>query len=128
MGYWERQRKARSNMDFWDKIALLQRELIGQSRKGGYSMSKGKRERMTRERSALVGSKRCEICKAASNLLHHRNYTCMGKETVYDLMLVCGRCHATIHRGNTYRRMAEISVNTPYQLSLLFDRNIKETK
>lgn len=64
---------------------------------------------------------RCEICGisrwkqvsedkwriAVKFNVHHRNYACLHGESRYDVMVLCEKCHKTLH-GDTHR----ISINS----------------
>lgn len=55
--------------------------------------------RRCRERAFAHYGRVCVLCPTSSGLqVHHRNYKRLGRETLEDLIVLCGRCHAKFHR------------------------------
>lgn len=43
---------------------------------------------------------KCELCGSEWNLdVHHLNYDCLFKETEYDVVCTCRKCHKKIHKA-----------------------------
>ena len=48
----------------------------------------------------MVGTE-CEICGNDLNIhIHHLNYDNRGKETLNDLVCLCGKCHSIVHKSH----------------------------
>ena len=53
---------------------------------------------------------RCEKCGAYSNLeMHHKKYAPKQKVTIYDIQLLCGKCHRN-SRHETYSKVATVFI------------------
>lgn len=113
---------------YWDQIAALQFEFAGQTRPANYQLGQNRSERLQRELTALLGDFVCEVCGMAQPYIHHRNYHERNKETMNDVMFLCPLCHRRVHSAKATKRLSELKIDRPFQLSLLFLRNLqKET-
>jgi 5-methylcytosine-specific restriction endonuclease McrA len=42
--------------------------------------------------------RRCALCDSNNSMhVHHRNYKCVGNESITDVIALCGSCHAKFH-------------------------------
>lgn len=65
------------------------------------------RWRMVRAQALRRARWRCERCGTRGSLdAHHwRGYAMLGRETVFDLMMLCRDCHNTAHGWRKRRRV-----------------------
>lgn len=54
------------------------------------------------EMRRLDGHETCYGCRGTNHLaLHHRTYAHLGKETQYDVILLCDGCHKKMHKNTS---------------------------
>lgn len=63
--------------------------------------------RANRERALKFAEFRCQACNSDGRLsVHHRDYSCRGRERLSDLIVLCADCHTAIHgRGPARMRV-----------------------
>lgn len=75
----------------------------------------------------IVGSK-CEICGNDSNInVHHLNYDNRGAETLNNLVCICGKCHAAIHKNRKGMFIKEMNNREQFEIQSEIVTKIKET-
>jgi hypothetical protein len=73
--------------------------------------------------------KACVTCQSSLNLnVHHIHYLRLARENLYDLVLLCGKCHSELHKKKGYSRQGlYIPENTTIELFLSHKELIQES-
>jgi 5-methylcytosine-specific restriction endonuclease McrA len=72
----------------------------------------------------------CELCGVAFKILeaHHLHYRTVGRETLWDLLMLCRQCHFDEHRPPSIGRRRFIVDPEKYQAELWVERNFEGRK